>query len=956
MNSRNHKVSLKKPSDFFEHKKNEVLEKELAQKKVEEETKLNNKKFAYPKEYFGEDRIVVENIIEEEGEKIAVDPYLEEFTLLKGDLKKVASSIPDRTDLTEVFVEINNLKKRLNNIPEYDGHLALIRTEIVELENSINGLPTIPEEFDPSDLYENISNLKNKIQEVRSEIPTIPEPILYDDDLDEIRGLVEGVRESIPIVPEVRYYEDDLNEIIETIDSVKQTISELPEVKYYDEEVTAIEKRFGEIQKTIQELPEVKYYDKQIKEIHDVIVETNEEISNLPEVKYYDKDVKDLKKKISLVEKSIPTVPEIKYYDEDIKDIKEQISSVEDSIPTVPEVKYYDEDIKGLNEEIKNLLYKVSSIKIPDQDKYVKEVNRISDSFDNKNQELIKKVSYLEEIFEKFDLEDLTKDLVVEKKDDDLNPQYATLQDLQDHYRKFINRVQQQLASLGGGGEVNLQYLDDIVGIATNLSAYNGYVLKVDTSLNAPYKFKFAEESGSTGAGGTWTVSSVGISTTKNVGIGTTAKSGYALDVEGSARVTGILTVGRSTITLNPNTDVVTVGTGITLDASNNKILVSGNEIADSSGNANYSGIITAATLSATTGNFSGNVTIGGTLTYEDVTNIDVVGFATITKGIEVQGTGSTTTTLNVTGVSTFAGIGTFGSDVYIDGDLNVTGDISYDEVSGTNLLVTGITTLGTTIVGTAVTINSGGIDIASGVVTATTFDGNLATTNLTGTITNAQLAGSIANAKLSNDSVSFGGIEVDLGAADATPAFNLQDATAYPYGSLTGIQTNIVGDTTPQLGGNLDFNSKYITGTGGINLSGVATATTFKGNLTGDVTGDVTGDLTGSVDTGQSVISGITATKTSTSIASVDTFSASTYRSVNYQVQVVRGTNYNMTTINIIHDGTNTYMTEFGSINQPIGIATFGSDINSGNVRLLATPTSSDSTVFKITRTVTKS
>ena len=137
MNSRNHKVSLKKPSDFFEHKKNEVLEKESAQKKVEEETKLKNKKFAYPKEYFGEDRIVVENIIEEEGEKIAVDPYLEEFTLLKGDLKRVASSIPDRTDLTEVFVEINNLKKRLNNIPEYDGHLSLIRTEIAELEQEI---------------------------------------------------------------------------------------------------------------------------------------------------------------------------------------------------------------------------------------------------------------------------------------------------------------------------------------------------------------------------------------------------------------------------------------------------------------------------------------------------------------------------------------------------------------------------------------------------------------------------------------------------------------------------------------------------------------------------------------------------------------------------------------------------------------------------------------------------
>ena len=951
-------MSLKKPSDFFEHKKNEVLEKESAQKKVEEETKLKNKKFAYPKEYFGEDRIVVENIIEEKGEKIAVDPYLEEFTLLKGDLKRVASSIPDRTDLTEVFVEINNLKKRLNNIPEYDGHLSLIRTEIAELENSINDLPTIPEQFDPSDLYENISTLKNtlkdKIQEVRSEIPIVPEVRYYEDDLDDIRELVEGVKNSIPVVPEVRYYEDDLNAIIETIDAVKQTISELPEVKYYDEEVTAIANRFNEIQKTIEELPEVKYYDKPIKEIHEVILEIREEI---------------------------PTVPEVKYYDKDVKELKEKISSVEESIPTVPEVKYYDEDIDGLNQEIKELYEKVTSIKIPDQNKYIQETKNLQLSFEQRNQKLIKKINHLEEVFEKFNEKVLTEGLLnippnVDNSDPltPLDKDYATQQDLSKAFRLLTNRIQTQLSTLGGGGETRFQYLDDIVGIATNLSSYDGQFLKVDTSLSAPYKFKFADPA--VGAGGTWAITSVGINTTKNVGIGTTAKAGYALDVEGSARVTGILTVGRSTITLNPNTDVVTVGTGITLDASNNKILVSGNEIADSSGNANYSGIITAATLSATTGNFSGNVTIGGTLTYEDVTNIDVVGFATITKGIEVQGTGSTTTTLNVTGVSTFAGIGTFGSDVYIDGDLNVTGDISYDEVSGKNLLVTGITTLGTTIVGTAVTINSGGIDIASGVVTATTFDGNLATTNLTGTITNAQLAGSIANdklagsitnAKLSNSTVAYGGVELALGAADTTPAFNLQDATAYPYGSLTGIQTHIVGDTTPQLGGNLDFNSKYITGTGGINLSGVATATTFKGNLTGDVTGDVsgdltgdvtgdvTGDLTGSVDTGQSVISGVTATKTSTSIASIDTFSASTYRSANYQIQVVRGTNYNMTTINVIHDGTNTYMTEFGSITQPVGIATFGSDISSGNVRILASPTTSDSTVFKIVRTLTK-
>jgi plastocyanin len=148
-------------------------------------------------------------------------------------------------------------------------------------------------------------------------------------------------------------------------------------------------------------------------------------------------------------------------------------------------------------------------------------------------------------------------------------------------------------------------------------------------------------------------------------------------------------------------------------------------------------------------------------------------------------------------------------------------------------LNVTGIVTATSAIIGAGVTINSSGLNV-TGVVTATTFSGNLPTTNLTGTITNAQLAGSIANAKLANDSVSYGGVSLDLGGTDATPAFNLSDATAYPYTSLTGITTEIVGDTTPQLGGNLDLNSKFITGTGGINVTGVVTATTFVGNLTG--------------------------------------------------------------------------------------------------------------------------
>ena len=89
--------------------------------------------------------------------------------------------------------------------------------------------------------------------------------------------------------------------------------------------------------------------------------------------------------------------------------------------------------------------------------------------------------------------------------------------------------------------------------------------------------------------------------------------------------------------------------------------------------------------------------------------------------------------------------------------------------------------------------------------------------------------------------------------------------------------------------------------------------------------------------------------TTSATGQATVMSISASTYRSVSYQIQAVQGSNYNMTTINVIHDGTNTYMNEFGTLNQPTGIATFSTDINSGALRLLGYPSSSSSTTFKV-------
>ena len=57
------------------------------------------------------------------------------------------------------------------------------------------------------------------------------------------------------------------------------------------------------------------------------------------------------------------------------------------------------------------------------------------------------------------------------------------------------------------------------------------------------------------------------------------------------------------------------------------------------SGAATVTGALTAGgALTAASGSFTGNVSVGGTLTYEDVTNIDSVGVVTARLGVNVTG------------------------------------------------------------------------------------------------------------------------------------------------------------------------------------------------------------------------------------------------------------------------------------------------------------------------------
>jgi hypothetical protein len=160
--------------------------------------------------------------------------------------------------------------------------------------------------------------------------------------------------------------------------------------------------------------------------------------------------------------------------------------------------------------------------------------------------------------------------------------------------------------------------------------------------------------------------------------------------------------------TTNPQS-TLQVGIGITMDGNTGVITaqayhgdgsnltgIDASSIKDSNGTvrvqANTSGAVVTGVLTATSTNFtdtvvtgvltatsaaignipgdlsvSGNVSIGGTLTYEDVTNIDSVGIITAQSGIVVSG-GAT-----ITGVSTFYDSVEVGSGVTVSGTSGIT-------------------------------------------------------------------------------------------------------------------------------------------------------------------------------------------------------------------------------------------------------------------------------------------
>ena len=188
--------------------------------------------------------------------------------------------------------------------------------------------------------------------------------------------------------------------------------------------------------------------------------------------------------------------------------------------------------------------------------------------------------------------------------------------------------------------------------------------------------------------------SSFSVDSDFNVGIGSTSPD-VKLDVGGAVLVTGISTFENTTQSTSSTTGALIVSGGVGIAKSLN---------------------------------VGGNLSVAGTITYDDVTNVDSTGIVTARGGFEI-GEAGVGGTITATGQAEFAGVVT--ATKFVGSGEGLTGVASTDNIitstasTFANINSTGIITATSRItVGTAVTANGDGINVI-GIVTATSFEGS---------------------------------------------------------------------------------------------------------------------------------------------------------------------------------------------------------------------------------------
>jgi len=466
----------------------------------------------------------------------SIDDFAKDNSNLPSVDEFITEEVEEELPSVEDFIEQEVINEETQTIEDLNGDT------FAEVEDII---PPFPE-------------LIRLINDVRKDIPDIPEIKYYDKELQQLAEQISQVRDEIPEVPEVRYYESEVEAICEQIDLVRNEIKDLPEVRYYDEQVDVIEDRIDTLQTEVTNLPEVKYYDAEIAAICEAIdavkasipkfpkwvnevnevpdfswigktfsvidddfIKVNDHIDTLRERVDYnlkelseDIDKKKFEAKVELDTKSDEIETKIqeekdkiwkelresslriweyhKEFKDDDRKLKKQIlgeyntlkqninkelkeinytstktdelllkyfTELKEEISELPEVKYYDKDIDYVKSDIKGLYKIVEEIK--SSQKQLKE-----------EQQLLAETNV-----------PLGEDPPETDNPDPLTPldqNFVTLDQLQLHYKRFVERVQYQLGSIGGGGAGFIRDLDDVTFDDTNnqLLIYNSSTSK----------------------------------------------------------------------------------------------------------------------------------------------------------------------------------------------------------------------------------------------------------------------------------------------------------------------------------------------------------------------------------------------------------------------------------------------------------------------------------------------
>jgi len=473
-------VALRKPSDLFDKKPEDlnIPSVESDNSFRDELTKVES----LSDQITQLQQELSQKVIQSDLEKLVfsqINSIRENFENLQNDFKK--SNKKDISEFKERVSELTEIVQNLveNELPKYKKKVT--KNEVF-VDEKINEFKEVVEE--------NIFSIR---EEIDAKVNDIAEVI--DNNLEFFNNQLQETSS------EVKKTSDTYNKLSKIVEN--RISKENEQLEEYSKVIQSLYEEFIELQNSLQE--KTSTYGQ-------IIEEKFETISSVVKNKFdsIDEDVDTFKTKVST----------------EILSIKTDVAINEQHIKKVD--KYLQENYQELVDLKEEVFGEIE--KLP--------VGNIQENLER----LEKKIDFIKDTYSKIQPEVIVKEVIGEgllneppntKNSDPLTPldqKFVTLDQLQEHYRLFINRIQQQLSTLGGGGETRLKYLDDIVGIATNASAYDGKFLKYDHNIG-----KFVFDTAGGGAGSQTLNQTLGLGNTSSLGMSVgviTANSYYVGSIQ----------------------------------------------------------------------------------------------------------------------------------------------------------------------------------------------------------------------------------------------------------------------------------------------------------------------------------------------------------------------------------------------------------------------------------------